>query len=185
MMRVELAHQAADIDRRLVRLEPVGRAFVPLRPCARAPRRTTAGASRAPRPAVAERCREVLQREPRVGHERHVGARGAADLLGEDVDVDQRLAGRDQLKAPRRDFAELAADHDQRVGGRDQVVGDARVAAEQAGRERMRAGDRALAGHRVRDRNAEAFGEREQRVVAFRNMDAAADQQRAGARPWR
>ena len=35
------------------------------------------------------------------------------------------------------------------------VVGDARVAAEQAGRERMRAGDRALAGHRVRDRNAD------------------------------
>jgi hypothetical protein len=47
----------------------------------------------------------------------------------------------------------------------------------------MRAGDRALAGHRVRDRNAEAFGEREQRVIAFRDMDAAADQS-SGRSAW-
>ena len=67
------------------------------------------------------------------------------------------LPGGDQLEAPGRDLAELAADHDQRVGRRDQLVGDAGIAAEQAGRERMRAGDRALAGHRVRDRNAEAL----------------------------
>ena len=47
----------------------------------------------------------------------------------------------------------------------------------------MRAGDRALAGHRVRDRNAEAFCEREQRIVGFRNMDAAADEQERALGP--
>ena len=173
---VEFAHQAADIDRLLVRFEPVGRAFVPL-----AHARGHLGAPGLPLcarlAAVGQRCGEVLQREPRVGDQRDIGARGAADLLGEDIDMDQRLARRDQLEAPRRDFAELAGDHDQRVGGGDQIVGDARVAAEQPGRERMRAGDRALAGHRVRDRNAEAFREREQRIVGFRDVDAAADEQ--------
>ena len=91
--------------------------------------------------------------------------------------MDQRRARRDQLETPGRDFAELAGNHDQRVGARDQIIGNARVAAEQAGGERVRARDRALAGHRVRDRNAEAFREREQRVIAFRDVDAAADQQ--------
>ena len=72
------------------------------------------------------------------------------------------------------------------------VVGDAVVAAEQAGAERIGAGDRALAGHRVRDRNAE--GARESACSASaapRDVDAAAGEheralglgeQRRGAR---
>ena len=118
-------------------------------------------------------------------HERDLGARGAADLLGDDVEVDERRAGRDQLEALGRDLAELAADDDQAVRLRDQVVGDARIAAEQAGRERMRAGDRALAGHRVRDRDAEALGEREQRVVALARCGCRRRPAAAAARPWR
>src|SRR5205814_693663 len=106
-----------------------------------------------------------------------IRARGAADFLGEDVDVDQRFSGRDELEAPRRDFAELAGDDNQRVRGGDQIVGDARIAAEQSGREWVCAGDRTLAGHRVRNRNAEVFRERAQRVIGLGDVDAAADQQ--------
>src|SRR5205809_668191 len=76
-------------------------------------------------PAVAERGGKVRQREPCVGGERDIGAGGAADLLGEDVDVDQRLALRDQLESFGRDLAKLAADHDQGVGGGNELIGDA------------------------------------------------------------
>jgi hypothetical protein len=108
---VQLAHQAADIDRLLVRLQPIRRAFEPLRHARGHLGAPGLALSRAPC-RRRQRRREVLQREPRVGDQRHVGARGAADLLGQDVDVDQRLARRDQLEAPGRDLAELAADHD-------------------------------------------------------------------------
>jgi len=124
-----------------------------------------------------KRKKKVRVTSPRVGDKRHVGARGAADLLGENIDVDERLSWRDQLEAPRRDFAELAANHDQRIGSCNQIVCDAGITSEQSGGKRMRAGNRTLAGHRVRKRNAEAFREREQRVVPCRDMDATADEQ--------
>ncbi len=130
--------------------------------------------------AAAQRGREVFQRQTRVAGERQLGARGAADLGGLDLDMDHRLARRNELEALGRDFAQLAADNDEAIRCRDHRVGDAVVTTEQSGGERMRAGNGALARHGVRDGNALPFGQLQQRLIGLRDVDAAAgEDQRA------
>ena len=169
MRRPTLIGVSSDCSRSAALVAPIGHPFRHLG--------AIVLASRARLRALAERRGEVLQRQPGVAASA-TSARVVRPISsGADIDVDQRLAGRDQLEALGRDLAELAADDDQRVGGGDELVGDARIAAEQSGGQRMRAGDRALARHRVRDRDAVALRQREQRVISLRDVDAAADQQ--------
>ena len=101
--------------------------------------------------------------------------------------MDQRDRPRRQRIALGRDLAELAADDEQAVRGLDQLVGDARIAAEQPGRQRVGAGDAALAAHRVCDRDRLRLGERQQRLISLRQVNAAAgeDQRPLGARDQR
>src|SRR6266851_1683271 len=113
----------------------------------------------------------------RIAPETDLGGRGAAQLLGDDVEMEDRHAGGQQRVAPRRDLAELAADDDEAVGRRDEIVGDARIAAEETGREWVGASDGALAAHRMGDRDGAGFGEALQRLMGEREMNAAADQE--------
>ena len=77
----------------------------------RSSRRACATAA-APSPSAVARS---SQRQARVAGQRHLGARGAADLGRIDLDVDDGLAGRDQREALGGDLAELAADDEQAV----------------------------------------------------------------------
>ena len=127
--------------------------------------------------AVGQRFGEVFEPGARVAPQRDLGRNAAADLLGDDVEMDDRDMRRRQCEALGRDLAELAADDDQAIRRLDQIVGDARIAPEQAEIERAGAGDAALAAHRVRDRDRLRLGETGQRVPGFRQVDAAAGQQ--------
>ena len=112
---VQFAHQAADVDRGFGALHAVARRRPSIRPCALGLRqdRRRASAARAPlsASAAASRC----ECEAGIADEANVGAGGAADLLGDDVDVNERFAGRDQREALGCDLAELAADHEQAI----------------------------------------------------------------------
>src|SRR5262249_60959675 len=114
----------------------------------------SAGARRPRLPPVpGERFGEVLEPGPGVAPQRHRGRGAAADLLGEDLEMNERDRWRRQRVALGGDLAELAADDDETIRGLDQLVRDPRIAAEQPRRERVRASDAALAAHRVRNRD--------------------------------
>ena len=119
---------------------------------------------------------QILDAGARIAPERDLGLDGAADLLGHDLEMDDALAARRHGVALGRDLAELAADDEEEIGLRDQPVGDAVIAAEKAGAQRIDAGDRALAGHRVGDRDREGLRERRERAGGARKMHAAARQ---------
>ena len=94
-----------------------------------------------------------------IGPEPQGRIEGAVELVGAAVEMDENGAGRRQHVALGGDLAELAADHQNDIGLVDEAVGDAVVAAEEAGAQRIGAGDGALAGQRVRNRDAEGARE--------------------------
>ena len=124
---------------------------------------------------------QILDAGAGVAPERDIGFCGAAELLGDDVEVDERLALGRHGVALGRDLAELAADDEEAVRFLDQRVGDAVVAAEQPGAERIGAGDRALAGHGVRDRNLAGAREIREHVGGAADVDAAAGEHERAA----
>ena len=174
---VQLAAEARHMHRPVARIEPRrGIVFPGLH--ARGdfgdivgPRRAGGGG------AIRQRLGKVFEPGPRIAPQRDLGGDAAADLFGDDVEMNHRDVGRRQREALGRDLAELAADDDQAIRRLDQVVGDARIAAEQADRQRVRAGDAALAAHRVRDRDRLRFGEAGQRAPGFGQVNPAAGQQ--------
>ncbi len=174
---VQFAAEARHMHRPVARIEPRRGIVLP----GLHPRRDLGdivGPRRASsRAAIRQRIGKVFEPGARIAPERDLGGDTAADLFGDDVEMDHRDVGRRQREALGRDLAQLAADHDQAVRRLDQVVGDARIAAEQADRQRVRAGDAALAAHRVRDRDRLRFGEAGQRAPGFGQVDAAAGQQ--------
>ncbi len=108
-----------------------------------------------------QRLGEILEAGPRVAPQRDLGGMAAADLLGDDLKMDDRDMRRRDGVALGGDLAELASDHDQAVRRIDQLVGDARIAAEQPDRQRVDARDAALAAHRMRHRDRLRLGEGE------------------------
>src|SRR6202030_1255918 len=90
---------------------------------------------------AAKRLGEILQPGPRVTPQRHICCSATADLLSDDVEMNQRDGFRRQHIALRRNLAELASDHDETVRRLDHLVGDARITAEEPDRKRMCAGD--------------------------------------------
>src|SRR5262249_24935391 len=123
-------------------------------PC-RHPRRDLGDVIGAPRPCspglVSERLGEILEPRSGVTPQRHVRGAAPADLLRENVEVDQRYSLRRQRVALGGNLSELAADDDEAVRSFDQLVGDARITAEKSDRKRMGAGDAALAAHCMGD----------------------------------
>ena len=112
-----------------------------------------------------QRVGEIAQGLAAIAPQDDARAGGAAELLGDDVEMNQRDAVGDEGESAGRDLAELAARDEQAVGVRNQLVCNSIVAAEQPRRERMRARDRALAGHGMRDGERLRFGERGQRCA--------------------
>jgi hypothetical protein len=165
------------VDRPLSRIEARRRLFLPGGHAARDLGDVIGARGAGTGGAVAERLGQILEPGPGIAPQRELGGMAAADLLGDDLEMNDRDMRRRDGVTLGSDFAELAADHDQAVGGVDQLVGDARGSGEQPDIQRMRAGDAALAAHRVRDRDRLRLGESEQCRVALRQMDAAADQQ--------
>ena len=128
-------------------------------------------------PGIARECgcqiADALAHVAPQGHSRPVGA---AELLGDDIEMDDGLAlGRDG-EALGGDLAQLAAGDQQHVGLVDQRVGDAVVAAEEAGAQRVGAGDRPLAGHGVGNRYGVRAGERRHLGGGLRDVHATAAQ---------
>ncbi len=82
--------------------------------------------------AFGERRGEVLDAELGIAPEHDLRLHGAAELLGDDVEMDDALALRRHGEALGGDLAELAADDEDEVALLDQPVGDAVIAAEQA-----------------------------------------------------
>ena len=112
----------------------------------------------------------------RVAPHRHIRLQGATDLLGDDLQMNDRLAGGWQSETLGGDLAELAADNQQTVAILHHPIGDPVIAPEQAGIQLIGAGDRALAGHGVGHRDIERLGEGLQRFVRAGEMHAAAGQ---------
>ena len=173
---VQLAAEPRHVDRPFRRVEPCGCLVAPCRH----PLRNLGdvfGASGAGLPSVVgERFGEVFEPGAGIAPQRHFGRPAAADLLGDNLQVNERDRRRGQRIALGGDLAELAADHDETVRRLDQLVRDPRIAAEEASRERVGAGNAALAAHRVRDRDRLRLREGQQCFVPGREMDAAADQ---------
>ena len=174
---VELAHEAPHRDRHLLRGVALGDALAPFAH----PARDLFYVFAAGRRRAAQRLVQILEAGAGVAPKRDIGLGGAAELLGDDVEVDERLALGRHGVALGRDLAELAADDEEAVGFLDQRVGDAVVAAEQPGAERIGAGDRALAGHGVRDRNRVGAREIREHVGGAADVDAAAGEHERAA----
>ena len=77
------------------------------------------------RAAIRQRIGQVFEPGARIAPERDLGRDTAADLFGDDVEMDHRDVGRRQREALGRNLAELASDDDQAIRRLDQIVGDA------------------------------------------------------------
>jgi hypothetical protein len=112
------------MHRPVARIEPV-RGIVLPGPHARRDLGRIVGSCRAGgRAAIRQRIGKVLEPGARIAPKRDLGGYTAADLLGNDVEMDHRDVGRRQCEALGRNFDKLAADNDQAIRRRDQVVDD-------------------------------------------------------------
>ena len=173
---VELTTEPCHVDRLLIRIEPRRRLLPPC-PHPGGNFADVIGARGAGLPGiVGKRFAEIIEPGAGVAPQRYRRRPAAPDLLGEDVEMNQRDRRCGQRVALGRDLAELAAYDQQTIRRLDQLVGDPRIAAEQPDRKPVCAGDATFPAHGVGDRDRLRLGKGKQRLVSRREVDAAADQ---------
>ena len=151
------------LDGRFVRGEAVVDLGPPLRRARLHSRRAVRALGLQPIGVAGQRIGKIAQALAAVAPQHDIRTRVTAELLGDEVEMDQSDA-EGMREAAGGHLAELAARHQQAVGARDQLIRGAVVAAEHPRREWMgeRERDRAVAGHSVRGAERLRLGERAQ-----------------------